>query len=89
MMQFMTIWTFRPEHSRAASDRFVETGGQPPDGVKMVARWHDVAGGRGFAIAEADDPAAISAWCRHWSDLLTFEIVPVINDEQLARVLAG
>jgi hypothetical protein len=88
-MHFMAIWTFRPEHSRATIERFLETGGQPPDSVKMVSRWHDVAGGRGFAIAETDDHAAISAWCRQWTDLLTFEVVPVINDEQLAKVLSG
>ena len=88
-MHFITIWTFRPERSREATDRFTQTGGQPPEGVKMLARWHDVAGGRGFAVAESEDAAAICAWCRQWSDLLTFEVVPVINDGQLAEVIGS
>ena len=61
----------------------------PPDGVTMLARWHDVAGRRGFAISETDDPLAIAKWCREWNDLMSFEIIPVVNDAQLATVLAG
>ena len=87
-MHFMTIWTFSPENRDTAVARFMETGAPPPDGVTMLSRWHDVAGGRGFAIAEADDPVAIAKWTRQWADLLSFEIVPVINDEQIAAVLS-
>ena len=87
-MQFMTTWTFKPEHNSQAAGRFKETGGLAPAGVKMIGRWHDVAGGRGFALAEADDPVAMSKWCRQWADLLSFEIVPVLTDEQLAKALS-
>jgi len=88
-MHFITIWTFRPEQRDNVIERFRETGGPPPEGVNMLARWHDVASGRGFAISETDDPVAIAKWCREWSDLMTFEIIPVVNDEQLVTVLAG
>jgi hypothetical protein len=88
-MHFLTIWTFRPEHANSAIERFGETGAPPPEGVNMLARWHDVAGKRGFALSETDDPVAIAKWCHGWNDLLSFEIVPVINDEQLGAVLAG
>ena len=85
----MTIWTFRPENTAEITERFIKTGAAPPDGVTMAARWFDVSGGRGFAIAETDDPLALTRWCRSWSDLMTFEAVPIINDEQLGQVLAG
>jgi hypothetical protein len=64
------------------------TGGMPPQGVTMLSRWHSIGSGRGFAIAETDDPVALSRWCREWSDLMSFEVLPVINDEQIAEVLA-
>ena len=60
-MKYLTIWTFRPEHRDAVVQRFGETGGQPPDGVTMLARLHDVSGGRGFAVSESDDPVVVSA----------------------------
>jgi hypothetical protein len=88
-MHLMVIWTIKPENSKAAIQRFTETGAPPPEGVSMLSRWHDVSGGRGFSIAEADDAAAVSKWCHQWSDLLSFEIIPVLDDQQLAGVLAG
>ena len=54
----------------------------------MTGRWHDVAGGSGFALAETDDVVALAKWCREWSDLLTFKITPVLDDAEIAEVLA-
>ncbi|NKB48478.1 MAG: DUF3303 domain-containing protein [Alphaproteobacteria bacterium] len=87
-MYFMTVWTFSPENSQATIERFMETGAVPPEGVTMLSRWHDAAGHRGFAISETDDPIALAKWCRGWTDLLEFEIIPVLNDEQLAAALS-
>ncbi len=36
----------------AAVARFLETGGAPPEGVKMLGRWHGM-NGQGFAISES------------------------------------
>lgn len=88
-MHFMIVWRFRPEHSQSAIARFNETGGAPPPGVTMLARWHDVAGSRGFAIAESDDLVAVSRWCHDWTDLLSFEVIPVLDDQQLTQVIGG
>lgn len=88
-MHFMIIWTFRPEHSDGAISRFTETGAPPPDGIEMISRWHDVAGHRGFALAHTDDATALARWTRQWNDLLSFEVVPVVDDQQLAAILAG
>jgi hypothetical protein len=87
-MHYMVIWEFGPDHSLDATARFMETGAQPPEGAIMHSRWHDVAANRGFAITETDDVTNIAKWVRQWHDLLSFEIVPVINDEQMAEVLS-
>jgi hypothetical protein len=88
-MIFMTIYTFRPEQRKQAVARFLETGGAPPPGVKILARWHDVGGCRGYTIEESDDATAISAFGYRWNDLMTLETFPVINDEQLGKVLTS
>ena len=51
-MQFIVQWTNRPEHRNALIARYKETGGMPPDGVKMIDRWHVVTGGHGFNLVE-------------------------------------
>jgi hypothetical protein len=84
----MVTWTFTPGATDAAIARFQETGAMPPDGVTMVFRCHDVAGGRGFALAESEDIVPIGRWCRQWTDLLAFEVIPVVDDEQMVAVLS-
>jgi len=38
----------------------------------------------------ADDPALLDAWTAAWSDLVRFEIVPLVgSDEASARALGG
>jgi hypothetical protein len=86
---YLTIYRWSPENRKAVVARFMETGGQPPAGVKLLSRWTDVAGGRGFTLTESDDPVASAKYAYAWSDLITFEMIPVINDEQLAKVLMG
>lgn len=86
-MQFIVQWTNRPEHRNALIARYKETGGMPPDGVKMIDRWHVVTGGHGFNLVETNDATAIAKWAMEWSDLLTIEYFPVVGDEEIAEVL--
>jgi len=88
-MIYMSIYTFRPENRNAVVARFKETGGAPPAGIKMLARWHDVGGCKGYTIYEADDAMPPATWAYRWTDLMTFEVIPLINDDQLVKVLAG
>jgi len=88
-MKFVVAYSFKPEHRPAVVARFLETGGEPPEGVTMLARWHGATGNKGWTIAEADDVEAVATWCHRWADLLTFHIEPVMDDEQAARVLSS
>jgi hypothetical protein len=88
-MIFLSIYRWSPENRKAVVARFLENGGVPPPGVKLLSRWTDVAGGRGFTLTESDDPVAASKFAYVWNDLISFEMIPVINDEQLAKVLMG
>lgn len=87
-MQFMVSFTIKPEHRSETIKRFMETGGPPPDGVKMLGRWHGATGNQGYTVAEADDVVAVATWCHQWADLLAFHIEPVLNDEEAVRVFS-
>jgi Protein of unknown function (DUF3303) len=53
------------------------------DGLRYVDSWivADDSLDRGFQLIETDDPA----WFASWSDLGTFEVVPVIKSDEAAR----
>ena len=87
-MTFHITYQFLPGQRDAAQKRFQETGALPPAGVTMTGRWHCAQGHRGFLIAESSDAEAIAKWIQDWTDLLTFEVTPVLTDEQLTRVLS-
>ena len=67
--------------------RFRNTGARPPEGVRLHGRWHSVNGNKGFLLAESSDLPAIGKWIQEWSDMLTFDVTPVLTDEQIFDVI--
>ena len=88
-MLFLITWSCVPEQRNAAIDRFLKTGGQPPEGVKLVGRWHAVGPITGFALAETTDCGLLQRWVLDWSDLFAMEVYPAVTDEQLGTTLAA
>ena len=68
-MKFIITWTVPQGTFNAAVARFLETGGAPPEGVKMLGRWHGMDG-TGFAVSESTDPKAMYRWVAQWADPL-------------------
>lgn len=67
--------------------RFLETGAPPPDGATLHGRWFTLGHDKGFMLAEAADPSAIYRWVSQWADLINFQVHPVLEDAQIAKVL--
>lgn len=88
-MLFIVNWNARPENRNAVIDRFLKTGGKPPEGTKMLGRWHTVGPVSGFALAEASDASALEKWVLDWSDLMSMDVHPAVTDEQMGPVLAS
>jgi hypothetical protein len=86
-MIFHVTYEYGPEDRDDAQARFKATGALPPDGVTMLGRWHSAEGHAGYTVAEADSATAIAKWIQQWSDLLSFEIVPVLSDEEMDEVI--
>ena len=84
-MLFVSTWSYPPENREAVQTRFKETGGKPPMGIKMLGRWHAIGGGKGVLVSESNDPMAIAKWIQEWSDLMSFDIYPALNDEDAAN----
>ena len=80
----MVLETFRhgpgPVYARAA-----ERGRMLPPGLVYVESWVDGRRlDRCFQLMETDDPSLIEAWMAAWSDLVEFEVVPVISSAEAA-----
>jgi hypothetical protein len=58
---FVLIYLFPPASRESIVARYKETGGgMPPEGVKLISRWHVIGGGRGFLAVESNDPVAMA-----------------------------
>ena len=87
-MKYVTTWSASTANYTAAISRFLETGGLPPAGVKMLARYHALEGSNhGFIVAESPDAKGIFTWLAGWMDVVSFEATPVLEDAEAAGIL--
>jgi hypothetical protein len=88
-MMFMVVETFRNQDAGAIYRRFREKGRMMPDGLTFVGSWVAADLGRCFQLMEADDITLLQRWIAGWSDLIAFEVVPVVEGKDTARALSG
>ena len=87
-MLFMVIEKFRNQDARAIYRRFRDRGRMMPDGLGFVSSWVSADLGRCFQLMEATDVTLLQQWVTRWSDLIDFEIVPVVAGKDTASALA-
>jgi hypothetical protein len=88
-MKFMLTFTTTPDKEKRneAISRFLKTGGLPPKGAKLLGRWTRLDFSKGYDLLESDEPKALTEFALAWNDIMEIEIVPVIEDQQIAEVL--
>lgn len=87
-MKYIVSWNLPTGTFNGAVARFLETGGTPPDGVKLIGRWHGMSG-VGFAITESSDPKAMFLYRSQWADLLEMTVTPCLEDADAGAVMAS
>ena len=87
-MLFMVIENFRNQDARAVYRRFAEQGRMMPEGLEFVASWVAADLSRGFQVMACEEVALLQQWAAAWSDLVAFEIVPVVEGRATAAALA-
>jgi uncharacterized protein DUF3303 len=88
-MKFMCTFTLKPESKGRAEAiaRFKKTGGQPPEGAKLLGHWMCADFSGGFHLLESDDAKVLVEFALMWSDLMELRVVPVVDDLELSEVL--
>ncbi len=76
-MKYMVIESFAPGCKTLVYERFHQKGRMLPDGLRYVDSWLEKDGDRCFQLMETDSPKLFKEWTRHWSDLVSFEIIPL------------
>mmetsp|Transcript_5238 Transcript_5238/g.8078 ORF Transcript_5238/g.8078 Transcript_5238/m.8078 type:complete len:101 (+) Transcript_5238:73-375(+) len=59
-----------------------------PD-IKLLGRYHDLAGKRGWAIVEAATLEIVSAWGLNWAGACQITCTPVLDDKSARAVLSS
>jgi hypothetical protein len=72
-------------------ERFAAPGRMLPDGLAYLDSWivDDGAMDHCFQLMEASDPAVFGAWFQRWSDLVSFELFPVLTSTEAAARAGG
>lgn len=87
--EIMVIETFRNQDAKSVYRRFLERGRLMPDGLAFVNSWVQADLGRCVQVMECEDVTLLQRWVAEWSDLIHFEIVPVVPGKDTAAALAG
>jgi hypothetical protein len=86
---YMIIEHFRNGDPVPVYARFRAQGRLAPQGVNYVSSWVTEDLTRCYQVMECDDRALLDAWLAAWSDLVEFEVHPVVTSaEAAARVPA-
>ena len=87
-MLYMIVENFRGGDPVPVYRRFRDGGRGMPEGVHYVSSWVTADLRRCYQIMETAERALLDEWMAYWSDLVEFEVYPVITSAE-AREAVG
>ena len=81
-MLFMVVERFKNRDARAIYERFHQLGRMMPEGLRYVSSWVETNFDRCFQVMECEDRSLFEQWTAHWTDLMDFEIIPVMTSTE-------
>lgn len=87
-MLYVIVEHFKNQSPLPVYRRFRDHGRLAPEGLHYLSSWVDEKLERCFQIMETDDPKLLDEWIAHWSDLVEFEVYPVISSKEAAERVA-
>lgn len=88
-MLFMVVEKFRNQDAKSIYRRLRDKGRMMPEGLAFVSSWVSADVSRCFQLMECDDVTLLQRWVAEWSDLMEFEIVPVVAGKDTGAALAS
>ena len=81
-MHYMIIENFRNGNPGPVYHRFREKGRLAQDGVEYISSWVTEDLKRCYQVMRCDDRALLDEWLSNWSDIVDFEVIPVITSAE-------
>ena len=85
---YMVIEHFKGGDPVPVYRRFRDHGRLAPAGLTYVASWVDTTFERCYQLMETDDPQRLDDWIARWSDIVDFDVHPVITSAEAAEKIA-
>ena len=87
-MLFMVVEHFKNNDALPVYRRFRDRGRLAPEGVQYISSWVDDKLERCFQIMEASERDLLERWIQNWSDIVDFEVFPVLSSKDAAEKVA-
>lgn len=85
---YMVIEHFKGGDAAPVYRRFRDRGRLAPEGLSYVSSWVDAKLERCYQLMETDNPSLLGQWIANWSDIVDFEVHPVISSKEAAERIA-
>ncbi len=85
---YMVVETFKNKDAVPVYRRFRDKGRMAPEGLVYVSSWVDHKLERCYQVMETHDRALVDEWMVNWSDLVDFEVHPVVASKEAAEKIA-
>ena len=86
-MLFMVIERFRDRDPKPVYRRLRDSGRHMPVGLEYIDSWVEPNFERCFQLMETDDARLLQKWVASWSDLMEFEILPVVHSKHTRQAV--
>jgi hypothetical protein len=87
-MQFVIVERFRDGDPAPVYRRFRDRGRLAPEGLRYVNSWVSTDLTTCYQVMECDDRRLLEEWIAQWSDIVEFEVIPVITSAEAAAAVA-
>ena len=88
MPLYMIVEHFRNGDAAPVYRRFRERGRMAPEGLTYISSWVDEKLATCFQVMETPNRALLEEWMRNWTDLVEFEVHPVMTSQEAAQRVA-
>ncbi|HLO97935.1 MAG TPA: DUF3303 family protein [Fimbriimonas sp.] len=88
-MQFLVIERFRDGNPIPVYERFDKEGRLMPDDIQYVSSWVTEDCSTCYQIMEAPTKDSLNPWIEAWSDLVDFEVIPVLSSQEARAKVLG
>ena len=87
-MLYMVVELFMNQDPLPVYRRFRDQGRLAPEGLHYVSSWVDEKLEKCFQLMETGDRSLLDEWLSKWSDIVSFEVYPVISSTEAAQRVA-